>query len=428
VGIDLPHPLNRPFTERTAVSRFREALSGCLLKGTVQQRVLLVIDEIEHVCPDLSPEGHWNSDFLHFWKLLRSVQTSDRRFAFLIVGVNASASERTSIESQDNPLFSLVGSRYVSPFNRRDTKVMVQTLGRYMGMNVTDDGCEYLEERYGGHPMLIRLACSWEHHRLLAEQAERPVSVSREDLQRREDQRDEDQVQYVKHVIEVLRRWYTEEYDLLTALALGDGDTFQEYARTLPESVQHLRAYGLLREPGPTISIAMIQRYLIATCAGALVKARTGELPEAAVGSAAWLDLVQDLGRLRNVLEPKLRRFIRLVLKGQLGAERWIDPVLAVIPKERREKLGGVSRDEILDHKLFLLDLLQIIDANWDRFKHLEGGDAAVRVTKSQFKVLLDYLNVHREDAHAKGIGQAEVAAVMLASQCLDRAISRYFD
>lgn len=427
--VELPAPLDRAFTERTAVKRFRLALDAVFAaKAGGLRRVLLVFDEIEHICPELSPQSHWNQDFLPFWKLLRAAQTADRRFAFLIVGVNATASERTSVNGQDNPLFSLVGSRYIPQFDRHETKMMVQTLGRYMGLDITDDACEYLVRRYGGHPLLMRLACSWEHQRLLQEEVERPVTITASDLELRESTRDAERVQYVKHIVEVLRRWYPDEYELLIALATGSGETFREYAITLPETVQHLRAYNLLREPGPEICIAMVALFLRNAAYAPPRPSVARRVTEPAIGSEEWLALTTDISALRNRLEPKLRKFVRMILKGQLGAERWIDPVLEAIPKERRERLRGVDREEILADKIFFLDLLQVIEANWERFKHIESADPTERVTRSQIKVLMDFVNANRADAHAKSTARAEVATVAIACDSLDHMIERYLN
>src|SRR5207248_8668487 len=123
------------------------------------------------------PSDHWNDDFVPFWKHLRAIQTVDRPISFLIAGVNALATELASIGTQDNPLFSLVGSRYIPPFDRTETREMVRTLGGYMGMHFADDAYDYLTTNYGGHPLLIRLACSWEHRRLAALGVPRPTDI-----------------------------------------------------------------------------------------------------------------------------------------------------------------------------------------------------------------------------------------------------------
>jgi hypothetical protein len=263
--VQLPHPLDRPFTEKTATTRMQQALAYTMdnTRATAG-RVLLVIDEIEHICPSLTSTPHWNQDFLPFWKLLRAIQTQDRRLAFLVAGVNAQVSEVPSIEGSDNPLFSLVGARYLPLFTAHETRDMVQRLGARMGLLFTPEACSYLARQYGGHPMLVRLACSWEHQsRAALDVLQRPVQITAEQLQDTEAEREGDLLHYARHVLDVLRQWYPEEYELLSLIASGDTATFEEFAKDVPESVRHLRAYGLLNAQN-SLSIGMLRTYLVA--------------------------------------------------------------------------------------------------------------------------------------------------------------------
>lgn len=263
-GVTLNHPLDRDFTEKTALTRARQAFAEILNRvRRTSPRLIVVIDEVEHLHPDLSPGKHWRDDFHHFWKLLRAIQTQERRLTFVIAGVNARVSESSTISDQDNPLFSLVGTRYLPPFLPNDTREMVQTLGKRMGIIFDVDSCNYLASRYGGHPMLVRLACSWEHHRRSSSSyTERPVQITSSQLIETEDERENDLVYYVRHVLDVLRMWYADEYELLTLLAKDRIGEFREYARELPESIQHLRAYGLIDRDTDSLSIGMVKKYL----------------------------------------------------------------------------------------------------------------------------------------------------------------------
>lgn len=137
---------------------------------------------------------------------------------------------------------------------------------------------------------------------------------------------------------------------------------------------------------------------------------------------------LSELGFHRNRIEIKLRKFIKRVLIGVKGATRWIDIVLQSIPMERRERLAGVDRDEILCENLFLLDLLNVVTKNWTYFAHLEQQPGQTRVTKAQFEVILDFINKHREDAHAKDLGPAALTAVALAAQTIEVAIDPYLE
>ncbi len=262
--VTLPHPLDRPFTERTATTRMQQALAFIMDKTRVTTgRVLVVVDEVEHICPGLTSTSHWEEDFLPFWKLLRAIQTQERRLALLIAGVNAQVSEIPSIGAQDNPLFSLVGVRYLPLFTPHETRDMVQRLGARMGLIFAPEACAYLARQYGGHPMLVRLACSWEHQLRAADDLlQRPVQITAEQLESTEQEREKDLLHYARHVLDVLRQWYPQEYELLSFLAVDDVATFDEFAREMPETVQHLKAYGLLTPRHNTLAIGMLKTYL----------------------------------------------------------------------------------------------------------------------------------------------------------------------
>ncbi len=133
-----------------------------------------------------------------------------------------------------------------------------------------------------------------------------------------------------------------------------------------------------------------------------------------------------QLNERRNVLEPRLRRFVRRVLEGALGPERWIDPVLAVLPSQTRRQVEGVAPDEVLSKRLLLGNLIEVIDANWGSCfaPALEAGRTPdARVTRAQVRVLLEHMNAHREDAHARPITDADFASVTIAIEQLLRVI-----
>lgn len=416
-----PRDVLPPYNESNAGSCFEDLLEYCLKtqpKG--QQRILLIVDEIEHIIPELGPDQarHWDNDFIPFWKTMRAIQTVNRSISLLIVGVNASAVERASIQRQDNPLFSLVGARYLPSFNRAEVREMVRTIGKPMGLRFEEDAYTYLTERYGGHPTLTRLACSWYHKHATELGTQRPFTLSVADLRHAEEACELTLISHVRHILEVLRQWYAMEYEMLQMLAQGNSSDFTSLASDDPQLKHHLDQYGLLewQDSVPRLRIAVIGKFLRVN--------RQKPTDTKSGDESDWLSMVVEISRLRNALEPKLRRYIKRTLKAYLGPERWIDPLLSTIPPDRRAKLQGVDRDEILSDKLYLLDLIQVIEGNWDKhFKSLES-----RLRKPQFSTLAGYLNTHRVDAHGKSTTQAEVLTVAIICETLSSAIDESLD
>ena len=89
----------------------------------------------------------------------------------------------------------------------------------------------------------------------------------------------------------------------------------------------------------------------------------------------------------------------------------------------------GIDKDVILKERLLLSNLITVLHTGWDKFfKVLETGSPAQSVKKSSVQVLLDYVNAHREDAHAKEISDADAAAVKLAISSLQAALERHLE
>ena len=82
------------YAERDAATHFRADIVQLCSKFP-NQRLLLLLDEIEHITFDISPRSHWLDDFLPFWQTLRSVhQDTQGRVGFVIAGVNPVRADR----------------------------------------------------------------------------------------------------------------------------------------------------------------------------------------------------------------------------------------------------------------------------------------------------------------------------------------------
>ncbi len=138
--------------------------------------------------------------------------------------------------------------------------------------------------------------------------------------------------------------------------------------------------------------------------------------------------LLADISKLRNRLEPKLRILVKRALKMHRG-DAWIRELLAVLPAERRKQCEGVDADTILRERTYLLDLITLLHTRWsDYFAAFESGPPKTRLTREQVKVLLDYVNTHREDAHAGALEEAELATLKIAVTALERAVDRQLE
>lgn len=415
------------YTEESAAVQFRAALE----KVGKSSKVVIALDEVEHITPGerLRMKPHWDEDFLEFWKTIRAIQNANRQVSFVVCGTNAAPVETASFGGRDNPLFGMVTKRYMPPFGRDEVRQMTRTLGRFMGLDFDEDCFDYLLARYGGHPFITRQACSRVFDGCKSQN--RPVRITAKMLESAELDRDLHLFSHAENVLSVLQRWYPLEYEMLEYLSDNDTEAFLSVERAAPDFSAHLRAYGLVRGSPPELSMQFVASYLknkkaISKSVSMDSEDSDDASSESVAGEDSVLNRLSNLGFHRNKVEIKLRRFIKRVFIASKGPSRWIDPILSAVPSERREKLVGIDRDLILRENLFLLDLLNIILKNWSSFVHLEQQPGQARVSKSQFEVLVDFLNKHREDAHAKDVEEATIVAVALAASTLEAAIDPY--
>ena len=114
--------LRRSYSEEQAADHFREDIRS-LIRVAPGHRVVLGLDELEHISFDVSPAPHWNVDFLPFWQTMRSLhQEVGGRFSFIVAGVNPHALEQPTIGRIDNPLFETARLFYLPPFGPDDIR------------------------------------------------------------------------------------------------------------------------------------------------------------------------------------------------------------------------------------------------------------------------------------------------------------------
>ncbi len=226
-------------------------------------RVVLVFDEIEYISYLATLDLHWKHDFIDFWHAFRNCQSRYRRISTIVAGVNPNVAEEAIVNQVANPLFGIVSYEFLKGFELEEMKGMVRTLGKRMGMSFSAEALKYIHNRYGGHPLLIRIVCGHINSHLSAQNVDKPVEIAKETLVDTEEERDSDLIFYCRHVVSELHRFYPDEYTMLEYLASGQVADFIELSDS--EFMSHLDAYGLLSNDKnglPEISVPVIKRYV----------------------------------------------------------------------------------------------------------------------------------------------------------------------
>ncbi len=371
---------------------------------------LFVFDEIERISPSTGSSPHWSTgeDFIYFWQTMRGFyQRNPEGYTYLLVGTNPSGVEMPIIAKHENPLFASIPSQYVPSFTVDQVRQMVRKLGRFMGLKFDELIYAKLADDYGGHPFLIRQICSKIHNHC---KGNRPVIVTKKVYEDVKKMSRIDTDQYLEMILQVLIDWYPDEYEMITFLAQGDFETFDEFACGHSSYTKHLVGYGLLQQSpdGFTFNIESIKDFLEAR-----TKYQRINLTES--------EKVDEISNRRNKIEKGLRIILKNALKQSLGKKKAGEKALSAIPTSRRDTLSNTDIDFVLhrdNSPLYFLDLKNLINREWETFKNI------FEMEKNKFFVIMDEINLYgRPDAHAKSINNDDFTQLRLYFKKLEDII-----
>ncbi len=409
--------------ELGAKDGYRIESSGAEFLGDVKaiikmrgiSHIVLMLDEVEFITHTISGAlgRHWDQDAVPFWQTIRSVhQETKGQLTFIVAGVNPASAEKSHFGVTPNPIFQLAAAHYLEPLSAANARAMVRTIGRYAGLDFEENVHQYLQQTYGGHPYLIRLACSeiW-----LTSDITNPNSLNSVRIADFEKLRPRIQArlaQPIKDILLSLIWWYPDDYDVLRILATGDKDFVAEYLREQPESTIQFAKWGLLRADTGEFAIADVREFL--TRYGEQYKnelspfTRT-DLPPELLPEMPDLVTLGKLFRKRCELETKLRRIVLLYfgVRYAWNPNKIAQAILKGIRKRQdrsnpAELFVGRTPQEVVND-VYLLDLKSIITENWDVFGSLFDEN------KPRFEMNMEAVNkARRVDAHTKPVSPQE--------------------
>lgn len=380
-------PEESMFTEKRAANLFSNSIKS--MSNELGCRVLIIFDEIESISVETSPTSHWKTetDFLFFWQTIRAlIQENQDVISFLIAGVNPFCIETIQVSGVDNPIYSMAQPTYLELFSYEEVKDMLSNIGKYMGLSYDEELFSVLMHDYGGHPFLIRHACS-----ILNKDIghTRPVNIGKLDYEQLKEKIDSEMNKYIDQIVSVLERYYVEEYDLLKVLILEGSDKFLDKIGTNLNYINHLEGYSFILKHRAkyhirlnSLSVFMYKKY--------------GIMPE-----NEFEKKIHNVSLKRNRLEKKLREYIKNVYHSNFGNKMIKNKVLQCKSKDEREKLQNLSVQNIFDEKLYFIDLKNLIAKEWALFDK-------IFMDKQKFINSMDFINAFRIDAHAKEIEEAE--------------------
>lgn len=383
------------YTITNANSKFEKDIKRIFTK-VEKKPILIIFDEIENISPITSPNNFWKKemDFVLFWQSLRSsfqkfLREEDKPiFTFLIVGTNPKAIETSRINNTDNPIFNKIPFEYIQGFSVNQTAEMISNLGGYMGLEFDDMVFSKLNEDFGGHPFLMRHLCSIANEFAANN---RPVKIDKIQYNKAKKTFTERNNHYFEMILDVLVSFYPDEYDMLTYLANGELDAFNDLADLSPELTAHLKGYNLIEENQGNFyfKIESIKEYL---------KNKFKYKAQLKTSEERW----KEISERRNKLEVKLRQLVRMQMQSNYGKTDAFNKVINIYGTDRKNKHTGCEYIELFNPDIvnvYFTDLKKIILKYYDEvFKNIFGSN------KDEIKVALETINKYRSDAHAKNI------------------------
>jgi hypothetical protein len=278
-----------------------------------------------------------------------------------------------------------------------------------MGLEFDDEIFTYLTEDYGGHPFLIRQICSLIHNDI---DDNRPVKVTKYYYQENKERFDRALTDYIELIIQVLNRWYPNEYHLLELLSIGDEKKFKELTQSSDKLINHLVGYNLIEVDNSKcfIRINAVKQYL---------KSHSELLKSNQTDEEKW----SAVTTLRGRVELELKRVILISLKLNYGKVKGKQEFLKIVDSQskRKERLESLNIEEIFSDsgELYFEDYRKFVSKNWALFEKIFPD-------KQLFETYMHMVNAHRIDAHAKKIEDQAYQALIISLNWLDKSLGEF--
>jgi len=238
------------FIENPAI-RFEEDMQE-LTNLSNNKLILIMFDEIERISFEIADKEHWrkDGDFIYFWRIIKTYfQKNSNTFSFIIAGTNPKAIESPIVgqSESDNPLFEQLEIKYLDPFTKDDTENMINRLGVYMQLSFDEEVCMQMTRDFGGQPFVIRKFCSYVNSYLKEKNYKKPRKI--EHALYNSIKNDFNKAgklnSYFDMIINVLKKNYQKEYDILVNIALENYYEI-ESLKNKDTYISHLIGYGLI--------------------------------------------------------------------------------------------------------------------------------------------------------------------------------------
>lgn len=231
----------------SSLTEFRTALDT-LLQRIGDADVVLVLDEIEYLCPpgaEYEGPSPANQKIPQLFGVLRKLVQERPNFGLVVSGLASASVEASQLFGRTNPLFSFAHPYYLGPFSQSEGADLLQSIGRQVGISWSDSAVEAAMSESGGSAMLLRELGSAILRSLPAERTQEALIDEREVKEVLGDWR-RSVSSNLREIVLHLKRFYPDETVLVNSL-LSTPDDFNAVADDYPDHVQRLQLLGAIR-------------------------------------------------------------------------------------------------------------------------------------------------------------------------------------
>ena len=136
-----------------------EVLARDLKRVGYQLPIVLCLDEVERIFPLSDATSTQINQFNTCMGTLRSLSQDKRLVSLLVTDVHPDCNRTNHWPIPTlgtNPVFAFFKEVFMPPFSEEDTTVMIQFIGRTMGLLFDDDLISEIHKKTGGQPFLAR--------------------------------------------------------------------------------------------------------------------------------------------------------------------------------------------------------------------------------------------------------------------------------
>jgi hypothetical protein len=234
-----------------SLPQLRSALDLLLSRLAANQELILVLDEIEYLCPpqaEVQAATPLNQKVPQLFGVFRKLVQERKNFGLVVSGLASASVEASELYGRPNPLFTFAKPYYLGPFTDAEGADLLRGVGKMVGLVWSDDAVQLVMSETGGNAMLIRELASVVLKSFPDNRAD-VVRVKRPDVTRVLGTWRRAVSSNLREVVRHLQRFYPDESTLIDVLMTSPSE-FDALAYDYPDQVHRLHQLGVIESVG----------------------------------------------------------------------------------------------------------------------------------------------------------------------------------